>query len=892
LKKSNNPWKPIFVFIFASILLLSCFTVLATDNLNLLPKNSNNAVGLNTLSSVETAGVPAKVVVTCTPPKILADNSYHYDVIKVELQDLYGNPAYAPEGGVGVSLSSSDPTVGTTSGSLIISEGETYTGTYFQSTSKPGQTTIEATATTTTVEGLPLVPSSAVMTTVGAKPYKVQVILAPNNVLADDTYYYYPVIVQLQDSSGNPAYAPFSIGVSLASSAPAIGTVPNYLTIWQGETFEATWFRSTSIQGETTITAEAAGLVGTNETMTTVAPGTDPETKLVVWLAPNKIQADSSSEYYPIVIEIQDGSGRPVSASSDITVSLSSSNETVGSVPDSLTISSGDEFGYQYFTSTYVPGDTIIMASAANLTSDSATMTTVGYTPTQLAIYIAPSIVFAHRETSYNAIVVQVQDGNGNPARAPQGGITAVMTSSNASIGDTDTTITIYEGETEEYTRFESTYRPGQTIITASSATLVSGSKVMKTVAPEPIKLGIDLALPKVLANSEYYDSIVRILLLDSNNNPAIAPYDIGVSLFSSNSRVGTIEAGATIYEGEIFTDAWFRSTATPGSTTIQATAIIEGVVKTVSATITTVSPTTNPPVSVKVASFPKILSNNYYYYFTVIYLVDIAGNPAEAPPEGIGISLSSSDRLVGEVPNSLTIYSSEIYSYSWFSSTYRPGTTTITASAVGVASGSSEATTGVWTPISKTYTFSNLGSLFYLSTIIVAGDAASAKEVMSVELISYALAQSGAQKPSVKTDGLITSSEYSNYNLIIVGYNNSKTTDKNVAWGVAVNQNEAWFNISAEGKSINLTKAEYPSKSIAIIYLKQDGTGQGGTRTVMLSWGYGWQGTYAANLIISEMIQYPRDEIADKHLLLLSWIDSNSDGFVQPSEIIIVSTT
>jgi hypothetical protein len=58
-----------------------------------------------------------------------------------------------------------------------------------------------------------------------------------------------------------------------------------------------------------------------------------------------------------------------------------------------------------------------------------------------------------------------------------------------------------------------------------------------------------------------------------------------------------------------------------------------------------------------------------------------------------------------------------------------------------------------------------------------------------------------------------------------------------------------------------------------------------------LLSWGYGWLGTYAANLFMSDPNNWSRIDVAGKHLLMLNWTDSNSDGFVQSSEITLAST-
>jgi len=96
-----------------------------------------------------------------------------------------------------------------------------------------------------------------------------------------------------------------------------------------GETFAAAWFRSTLVPGSTIIKAAAAGLVGGSATMTTVAPGAKPIRKLRVWLAPSKLPADGDNVYDSVVVSLEDEDGKPVEATSSISVALSSSNTSV-----------------------------------------------------------------------------------------------------------------------------------------------------------------------------------------------------------------------------------------------------------------------------------------------------------------------------------------------------------------------------------------------------------------------------------------------------------------------------------------------------------------------------------------------------------------------------------
>jgi len=193
--------KALLISLLVLSVLLSSFFSGATDDMSAI-----DDVDAYALSPLGTSGVPAKITVACTPPKVLADSSYHDHAVKVLLQDLYGNPAYAPEGGIPVSISSSDPTIGYTSPNhLSIPAGRTYETVDFYSTYKPGTTTIGATS-------VGLVSGSATVTTVGAKPYKVQVILAPNKVLADSEYYCDPYTSSFRTQRAIPPWLPRTYG--------------------------------------------------------------------------------------------------------------------------------------------------------------------------------------------------------------------------------------------------------------------------------------------------------------------------------------------------------------------------------------------------------------------------------------------------------------------------------------------------------------------------------------------------------------------------------------------------------------------------------------------------------------------------------------------------------
>lgn len=71
----------------------------------------------------------------------------------------------------------------------------------------------------------------------------------------------------------------------------------------------------------------------------------------------------------------------------------------------------------------------------------------------------------------------------------------------------------------------------------------------------------------------------------------------------------------------------------------------------------------------------------------------------------------------------------------------------------------------------------------------------------------------------------------------------------------------------------------DFGDKDICIVYL-----GRHNNRNILFIWGYGWQGTYAGSLFMSNPNNW--SYYGNNHLLLLRWHDFNNDGYIQMDEI------
>ncbi len=409
-------------------------------------------------SSASPSG-PSKLSIYVSPNSVLADNKT-YNCIFVQLQDSSGLPARALQN-TAISLSSSLTNIGTVDPLIIILNGTSYALASFNTTFSPGTTTISASAT-----GYPTVQAS--VTTIGPIPYALAVYGFPSTLPADNSSYN-AIMVQLQDSSGIPAKAPKNgIPVTLFSSNTNVGTVNTSITIPEGQTYAIATFNTTTTNGQATITAVASGYTTGGTTITTQSITAGPD-KITIFTGPTKVLADNNA-YQQIAVELLNSTTGFVSAApSDLTISVTSSDESIGKLELPITIAKNQTFGLATFDTTYKSGTTTITAVGANLPSAQQTISTTGFVPSKLAVYCVPSSLPSDGAT-YQAIQVQLQDAQGRPAKDPQADVNVNLFSSQPAIGDVSSTLTIPFGQTQATGNFTVTNSPGTATITAQAS--------------------------------------------------------------------------------------------------------------------------------------------------------------------------------------------------------------------------------------------------------------------------------------------------------------------------------------------------------------------------------------------------------------------------------------
>ena len=525
----------------------------------------------------ENATQPSKLNLSINPPSIPADNNA-YNCVSVQLQDANGKPARAQQDTT-ISLSSSLTEIGTIDSSLTIKAGSTYGVATFYATFTPGTTTITATATGyATVQGA--------VVTVGPKPYTLGVFGFPE-VLPADGGSYNAIMVQLQDNTGSPAKAPIGgTEVTLSCSNTNAGEVTPSITIAEGKTYAIATFTTTTSPETATITAIASDYGSTSTTITTQTPTNINSGSLKISSGPTKVLADNTA-YKQIVVQLMSGPALGM-ATSDITVTIASADESIGRTEAQVIIPAGQSYALATFSSTYKAGATTITAAATNFAATSYSITTTGFTASKLAIYCAPSTLPSDG-SEYQAVILQLQDAQGRPAQAPTN-LAVGLFSSQPVIATVSSTVTVHLGQTYTTGNITTTHASGATSITAQASNYNTGQATATTSTIDPTSLDVSVtANPQTVPNGNQTEITAHV----TDDSSAIAGATVQFTSNNNGSFSQTQESQAGYYT-TTFTAGSFQHTTTCTITATVTKTGYENVTGTVQ--ITVVPPTAQTP--------------------------------------------------------------------------------------------------------------------------------------------------------------------------------------------------------------------------------------------------------------------------------------------------------
>ncbi len=420
---------------------------------------------------------------------------------------------------------------------------------------------------------------------------------------------------------------------------------------------------------------------------------TSGPSKLSIYSGPASLLADNST-YNCVFVQLQDSNGLPARALQDTTISLSSSLISVGKIDSSIIIHRGITYASANFNTTFSPGTTIISASASGFATVQTSITTVGPIPSTIALYGFPSTLPADGNT-YSAIMAQLQDSSGAPARAPQGGVQVTLSASDTTVGTVDSTTTILEGQTYSIANFTTTTKAqteGQietAIITAVSQGYSSNQVTITTtpVAVNPSQLKIFVGPTQVLADQNSYKQIA-VELQNPAGYAAVNQSDVIVTVTSNDQSICKVDS-ITIPQGQTYALATLNSTFKAGSATLTAVATdLQWDHKTIN---------TFGFIPSKLAIYaipPSLPADGTTYPIIQVQLQDSQGRPAKDPQTDVSVNLFSSQPTVGTVTPTLTIPFGKTQATGEFTVTNVQGIDTITAQASGYTTGQEQITT------------------------------------------------------------------------------------------------------------------------------------------------------------------------------------------------------
>lgn len=403
-----------------------------------------------------------------------------------------------------------------------------------------------------------------------------------------------------------------------------------------------------------------------------------------------KLPADGGS--YLIMVQLQTSKdGIPREAPYDVNVTLLTSDNTVASLQDKVTIKSGESLSTATLTSTSKAGKVEITAISQGIASGSASLETINLgslEPTKLAVYSGSSSLVPNPSLP-GKMYVQLLNSGDIPA-VTNSALTVYLSSGDSKVGTVPKYVIIPAGASGVGFNFSPTSLSGKTDVTASANGLSPAKVSVETKGLAPTRLAIELAPPTMPSPVGYYSDFI-VQLRDDSGFPVLAKQSISVALFSSDTSIATIrDYAVTIEAGNSYAAGKVYSNGKVGSAVISASAsgLTSG-----SATVSTVEhseASNSSPKAINVYVLPtKIVPNNNEKAAIVVQVTDTAGNIySHKSYLYIPIILSSSNPGIGSITDGGNLVGEIHYAKAMFKSSFQSGETTISALSSGYSSG------------------------------------------------------------------------------------------------------------------------------------------------------------------------------------------------------------
>jgi hypothetical protein len=415
-----------------------------------------------------------------------------------------------------------------------------------------------------------------------------------------------------------------------------------------------------------------------------------------------KLPADGKD--YFVMVQLQTAKdGKPREAPYDIDVTLLTSDETVASLQDKVTIKTGESLAKAVLTSTSKAGKIEITAVSQGIASGSASLETINLgslQPTKLAVYSGASS-FIPNPSLPGKMYVQLLNSGDIPA-ITNSPLTVYLSSGDPKVGSVPKYVIIPAGTTGIGFDFIPTTQGGMADITASANGLLPAKASIKAAGPVATKLVIEFAPSTIPAPIGYYSDFT-IQLRDDSNFPVLAKQQTTISLVSSDTKVATVPIYLTIEQGSSYALGQIKSNGKIGTTTISASA--QGLASGAAVVTTTEhnEASEDSPKKITVYSIPSsIVPNNNEKAEIIVQVTDIDGKVYSHNRYYLynSIILSTSNPRIGSF-TSTNLVGEMHYSKTMFKSSFNSGESTISALSDGYDSGQTTISTKGSSPFS-----------------------------------------------------------------------------------------------------------------------------------------------------------------------------------------------
>ncbi len=270
-------------------------------------------------------------------------------------------------------------------------------------------------------------------------------------------------------------------------------------------------------------------------------------------------------------ISVVDSSGNPRTVQNSINITTSSSDDRILKVPTSIIMGSGNYYAIVNGSSTILEQKSVqVSVSSSGLQSGTATISVQppAGTPISLKVTLLPDTVVPS-VGSESDVVVTIVDAYNQPAKA-RADLNVALSSSNLQIANVvPNTITVSKGNFSAMAKIKITGFVGTTSITASSSNLQSNIQTFTVSGPKPEKINIWFP-PYICTNESGY---IPVMVTDQNLQPAKLPFQLNISLFSSNTSILSVQNSVAIGIEKWYALATIISSNITGSATIYASA-------------------------------------------------------------------------------------------------------------------------------------------------------------------------------------------------------------------------------------------------------------------------------------------------------------------------------